>query len=245
MNASLEPAEYERLPSGRHHLTRDAVLASQRGRLLEAAVQVVAEKGYAAATVAEIVARAGVSRRTFYEQFPGKEACFLAAYNAGVELVLGWMREAIEAAPEDDWRARARASVETFMSVLAEEQEFARALHLETFAAGPAALRRRAEVFGLIAQMWRGLHERARREDPRLTALPDQAFLALVGGLDELIRECLRTRGAAELPELAEPALQVVFAFLGRRNPPRVAVRWGPAGPGPSEETGSAPSNRS
>ncbi len=245
MNASLDPAEYERLPSGRHRLTRDAVLASQRGRLLEAGVEVVAEKGYAAATVADIVARAGVSRRTFYEQFPDKEACFLAAYETGVDIVLRTIREAIEAVPVDDWRARARASVETFMEVLAVEPAFAQALHIEMFAAGPAALRRRAEVFGLIAELWRGLHARAREEDPRLMALPDGAFLALVGGLDELIRECLRTRGAAALPDVAESALHVVFAFLGRRNPPRVEVRWGTAGAGPSEETGPAASNRS
>ena len=245
MNASPDPGDYGRLPSGRHRLTRDAVLASQRGRLLEASVQVVAEKGYAATTVADIVARAGVSRRTFYEQFPDKEACFLAAYDTGVELVLGTIREAIDAVPVDDWRARARASVETFMDVLAVEPAFAQALHIEMFGAGPAALRRRAEVFGLIAELWRGLHARAREEDPRLMVLPDDAFLALVGGLDELIRECLRTRGAAGLPELTEPALQVVFAFLGRRNPPRVEVRWTSAGLASSEETGPAPSNRS
>jgi AcrR family transcriptional regulator len=245
MSASLDPAEYVRLPSGRHRLTREAVLASQRGRLLEACVQVVAEKGYAPTTVADIVARAGVSRRTFYEQFPDKEACFLAAYDTGVEVVLVTIREAIDAVPVDDWRGRARASVETFMDVLAVEPAFAQALHIETFAAGSAALRRRAEVFGLIAELWRGLHARARVQDRRLIALPDEAFLALVGGLDELIRECLRTRGAGALPELAEPALGVVFAFLGRRSLPRVEVRWGPAGPASPEETGPAPSNRS
>ena len=205
----------------------------------------VAEKGYAATTVADIVARAGVSRRTFYEQFPDKEACFLAAYDTGVEVVLVTIREAIDAVPDDDWRARARASVETFMEVLAVEPAFAQALHIETFAAGPAALRRRAEVFGLIAELWRGLHARARVQDRRLMALPDEAFLALVGGLDELIRECLRTRGAGALPELVDPALGVVFAFLGRRGRPRVEVRWGPDGPGSPEESGPPPSNRS
>ena len=205
---------YERLPSGRHRLTRQAVVASQRGRLLDAAVQVIADQGYATTTVADIVARAGVSRRTFYEQFPDKEACFLAAYDVGVELVLGRLRDVVEAAPEAGWRERARATVATFLEVLSGEPAFATALHIETFAAGPAALKRRAEVFGLIAGLWRGLHGRARREDRRVAPLPPEAFLALTGALDELIRECLRTRGARALPEVTEPALEVIFALL-------------------------------
>ncbi|MGH2784162.1 MAG: TetR/AcrR family transcriptional regulator [Actinomycetota bacterium] len=214
-------AAYQRLPSGRHRLTREDVVASQRGRLLEAAVQVIAEQGYASTTVADIVGRAAVSRRTFYEQFPDKETCFLAAYDAGVELVLGKLRDAIEAAPEAGWHARARASVETFMDVLAGEPAFAAALHIETLAAGPAALKRRAEVFALIATLWRGLHERAQREDRGLAALPADAYLALVGGLDELIRECLRTRGASALPGVTEPALGFVYAAFGARKAPR------------------------
>ena len=82
------PASPSRLPSGRHGLTRDVVVASQRTRLVDAMAQIVAEKGYPATTVADVVERAGVSRRTFYEQFADKEACFLAAYDAGLEAVL-------------------------------------------------------------------------------------------------------------------------------------------------------------
>ena len=58
---------------------------SQRERLLEATLRVVAAKGYAAATVADLTREAGVSRTTFYELFEDKEACFLAAYDEAVE----------------------------------------------------------------------------------------------------------------------------------------------------------------
>ncbi|HEV7687975.1 MAG TPA: helix-turn-helix domain-containing protein, partial [Acidimicrobiia bacterium] len=118
-----------RLPSGRHGLTREAVVASQRGRLVDAMAQIVAEKGYPATTVADVVERAGVSRRTFYEQFADKEACFLAAYDVGLTVVLSRIREAVEGVPErlpppssgghppapgstGGWRERARAGVE-------------------------------------------------------------------------------------------------------------------------------------
>src|ERR1700694_5830109 len=71
------------LPRGRNALPRDVVLVSQSERLLEAVVDVVADKGYAATRVADIVARAGVSLATFYQQFRDKDDCFLAAYMAG------------------------------------------------------------------------------------------------------------------------------------------------------------------
>src|SRR5207253_2083261 len=84
------------------------------------------ERGYPATTVADVVERAGVSRRTFYEQFADKEACFLAAYDVGLTAVLGRIKEAVEGVPERlppplsgghppppgpaaGWRERARA----------------------------------------------------------------------------------------------------------------------------------------
>src|ERR671932_1794815 len=77
------------LPRGPHNLTRDDVLASQRERMIDAVAATVARKGYVATTVGDVVARAGVSRKTFYEHFQDKEDCFLAAFDTGVDLVLG------------------------------------------------------------------------------------------------------------------------------------------------------------
>ena len=74
-----------RLPRGSHGLDRDVVEASQRARLLEAVGRAVAEKGYAAATIEDVVRGAGVSKKTFYEHFADKEGCFLAAYEAAAE----------------------------------------------------------------------------------------------------------------------------------------------------------------
>lgn len=69
-----------RLPPGRHGLSREFVAENQRQRLLNGVVEAVAEHGYNATTIARIVAAAGISRRTFYEHFEGKEDCFAAAY---------------------------------------------------------------------------------------------------------------------------------------------------------------------
>ncbi len=215
---SLPPLD--RLPSGRHRLTRAAVAESQRGRLLFAIAQVVAEKGYAAVTVADIVDRASVSRSTFYEQFEDKEACFLAAFNLGVEYVLGQMREAWEARGGNDaggWRDHLRSDLTTYLEVLASEPAFARALHLESLAAGPATLERRAQMLALFSDRTRRLHTSAREQEPMLDPLPVTAFLIHTGGLDELVRDWLRTRTAQSLPELTDDAAAATFALLGAR----------------------------
>jgi AcrR family transcriptional regulator len=206
-----------RLPSGRHGLPREAVVASQRERLIDAMAHVVAEKGYAATTVADVVERAGVSRRTFYEQFADKEACFLAAYDAGLAAVLERIGGAVEAAAGAGagWRDRARTGVEAFLALLASEPAFAQALQVEILTAGPAALDRRAGMLAMFAGIWRNVHEYARAEEPALPALPDDVFTILSAGLEELIRDCIRRRGPAALPELADPILRTVFAILG------------------------------
>jgi AcrR family transcriptional regulator len=222
MTASpFPPPQLDRLPSGRHRLSREAVESSQRGRLLFAIAQVVAEKGYAAATVADIVDRASVSRTTFYEQFPDKEACFLAAFDFAVEYVLGQMRQAWEelGRGEHDWREHVRSDLTTYLRVLASEPAFARALHVDALAAGPSALERRAVMLSLFAGRTRRVHELARAAEPSLPELPPEAFALHTGGVDELIREWIRTRGVASLSELGAPALAATLALFGAQTP--------------------------
>ena len=75
--------------------------ASQRTRLLEAVGATVAEKGYAAATIDDIVRGAGVSKKTFYEHFDDKLGCFLAAYVAASDELYEHVRAAQDSV--DDW----------------------------------------------------------------------------------------------------------------------------------------------
>src|SRR3954469_17542375 len=100
---------------------------AQRARLLEAMTVVVGEKGYGAATVADAVRAARVSRGTFYALFESKEACFLEAYRHGVDVLDGRIDEAVRAT-DGDWRAKLRAAVRAYVSELDAEPRFARAL---------------------------------------------------------------------------------------------------------------------
>src|SRR5918911_1380211 len=113
------------LPRGPHNLTRDHVLTSQRERMIDAMAAAVADKGYGATTVGDVVAGAGVSRKTFYEHFRDKEDCFLAAFDSGVNDLLA----AIVAAEPDGpgWKASLRARVRAYLSMLAGHPDFAHA----------------------------------------------------------------------------------------------------------------------
>ncbi|HZP11662.1 MAG TPA: helix-turn-helix domain-containing protein [Nevskiaceae bacterium] len=197
---------------GRHPLTRKAVAESQRSRMLEAIAHVVADKGYAAASVADVIAIAGVSRRTFYEQFADIEGCFLAAYEAGRERLLRRIRDSIARLPRSDWRARARVSLSAYLDGLAAEPSASWAYSIEVFAAGRKALAERAKVLQHWVDQWRELLRIARRDGARVKTVSDARLLALVGGIEELVRDCLRTRGASKLPDLLDTATELAIA---------------------------------
>lgn len=200
------------LPRGRHAAARDVVLASQRGRLLEAMAQRVAEQGYAATTVAQVIRRAGVSRKTFYEHFADKRACFLAAWEVGNEILLAQVLAAGEEA--DDWRTRLRAGADAFLEVLAAEPEFARSFMVEVLSVGEEALARRAEIVGQFAAALAETHRQALAEGAKLRPVPPWAFRAAAGAAWELTVEHLRTHGVEGLTALAPQIEQVQLALL-------------------------------
>jgi AcrR family transcriptional regulator len=101
----------------------------QRARLLEAMVQAVAEKGYEAATVADAVRLARVSRGTFYDLFASKEACMLAAYRAGYEVLEERIGQGVRGAR--DWREELRLGFRAYLETLEQDPLFARVYLIE------------------------------------------------------------------------------------------------------------------
>jgi AcrR family transcriptional regulator len=194
------------------------VLASQRGRMLGAMADAVADKGYAATTVAHVVARAGVSRKTFYEHFRDKEECFLAAFDTGVDLLLAAIVAAQPAGSESSWIALMRARVRAYLDTLASNPAFARTFLIEVFAAGPRALERRADVLRRFARLFRDLHEEARRQFPELPSVPEPIYVAAVGAINELVSDFAREGRTAELPELEDTLLYLQVALFAGRD---------------------------
>lgn len=175
----------------------------------------VADRGYAATTVADVVAGAEVSRSTFYAQFTDKESCFIAAYDFAMDYAFARMGEAAAARPAQDWRARVCSELTTYLGLLADEPALATTLHVEVLAAGANALEHRAMLLGLLASRTASQNESAREADAELPDLPPAAFALYTGGLDELIRDRLRTGSPEALRELVEPLLDATYSLLG------------------------------
>jgi AcrR family transcriptional regulator len=205
------------LPAGRHALTRDVVLASQRGRILNAMAEAVAEHGYGVTTVAHVVALAGVSRKTFYEHFGDKEDCFLALYDTGIAYVLARITEAVADETDDgDPRGRVATGLAAFLGVLAEEPAFSRAIILEVHAAGAQALMRRRAVLAAFAQRYREINAQARANDPSIPPLSQDISLALVGAILELVASRIEDERSADLPELTGPLTDFVARHVAQ-----------------------------
>jgi AcrR family transcriptional regulator len=195
-NVEATPDIPRRLPRGTHGLDRSLVAASQRTRLLEAVGRAVADKGYAAATIDDIVGDAGVSKKTFYEHFNDKLDCFLAAYEAASDELLEHMTAAQEdAVPRvtgsdpvtREWLARTRAGIHAYLRWLAAEPALARVFLIEIAAAGPAALELRERMRDRYADRMRELQA--------ADSVPDEIFHAVVAGADDLVVRRLREGG--------------------------------------------------
>lgn len=176
------------LPRHRHDLSRDEVRASQQVRLLAATAQAMADKGYAATSVADIVSLAGVSRKTFYELYADKEAAFLAAY-AAIDLVIAHL--ATNARGHGEAREMLHAGARAYLELLSVEPALTHMLVIDAVGAGPIVLARRKAAFDQFVAMLAVAIELARLTDPSIPEPDPRLLLAVLGGINELVLERL------------------------------------------------------
>jgi AcrR family transcriptional regulator len=214
-------------PAG-NGLGHQQVQAIQRARMIAAMAEVYAELGAPDVTVAHVVARSGVSRRTFYEVFEDLEDCFLAAFDDGVERASRYVLDTVD--PNMKWVDRVRASLTALLSFLDDEPLMGRLLIVDSLSAGPTALERRSRILTrILTVIDQGRGEaRAGQGAPPLTAE------GMVGGALSILHARLLQDNKSGLVELTGPLMgMIVLPYLGaaasrrelERPPPKPRAR--------------------
>lgn len=183
---------------------------SQRRRILQAMIEVVAERGYPETRVVDVIGVAGVSRKTFYELFDSKEDCFLATYDVLLGNILGDTARGFESKPGGSWAERVSAGLGALLEHLADHPDEARFAIVEVLAAGPKALARRDAAL----RQFSGFLDAGRSETS--VELPGITSLSLTGGINELLYSEILHGAAARLPDrLPDLMFWIALPFLG------------------------------
>ena len=201
-----------RLPPGRHGLPREFVVENQRQRIAAGMIQIVVERGYAATTVTNVVAAAGVSRRTFYNYYRDKQDAFFDVYRQVTDFLCEAMADAGRVA-KGGWASRVRAELAALLDSFAANPDLVRfCLIAPPTAGGDVAAAHREFLERLLELVREGRPKRAKRPPPA-------SEYGLIGGLVALIVAAVEERGeegvAALLPEVVE---LVLTPYLGRET---------------------------
>ncbi len=194
----------------------------QRRRLLLAIREVVAEGGLEDASVGRICKRASMSRRTFYELFEDREACFLRAVQVAVEQiaqdVIGAFecgdrtRSARDTQGSRGWRGRVRAALTVLLERFDSEPGVARLCSVEALKAGPEVLAYRRRVLEALSSAV----DRGRGEAKGIAGPAHLAAESTVGGVLSVLHARVLARDPRPLVELLNPLMSmIVHPYLG------------------------------
>lgn len=204
----------DKLHPGPNGMPRGQVMEIQRSRMLAAAVEAVEEVGYSGMSIAQVISRAKLSRKTFYCVFADREDCFLAAFEEAVNEAEALLREAY--AGEAGWREGVRAGLFALLSFLDEEPALAKLCVVEALGAGTKVLERRARVLeGLAEVVDRGrspTSTSATREPAEVTAE------GVVGAVFAVLHRRLLDAPTESLVDLLGQLMSIiVLPYLGAR----------------------------
>jgi AcrR family transcriptional regulator len=207
----------KKLPPGRG-TPREEAERNQRERLFAAMVATVAEKGYEATTVADLVQLSGVSRSAFYKHYDDKQACFLAAVEAMVEPTLRKLG-GDESAPAGI--ERARRAFQSLIELIVDQPAAAKLCIVEVYAAGPEG----AALVDRSMDSATALAARLLEQVPEREGLPPELVRALVGGIQKVIHKRLYRGQEQELLELAPQLWEWLFSYPVPPGPLRATRR--------------------
>jgi len=198
--------------------TRERAASPERERIVEALIEIAAERGYAETTIELIAKTARVALSTFYEQFSSKEECFLAAFDETMDAAAEIFDELLD--PEQAWADQIAAGLEIVLEMIVSEPARAKLCIVESQAAGGESLRRYQGMLERLAPKLRD----GRIHNPRASRLPDGLEVAIVGGLAWLVHQRLLADRVEEIKGLLPEMLQVTLTpYIGEVEAGRAA----------------------
>ena len=200
---------YKRLPHGPHRLDRNEVIANQRTRIHGALIEAVATDGYEKTSVKQVIALAGVSRRSFYEQFENKQTCFLATFDLIARRELQQMRRVYLESEATTLAGRARASFARIAHMTSQERKASMLVVLEAQTAGVPGVLRLVRAMNACEQMLTQSFAQA----PDAVSLPMPIVRAMVGGLHGIASGYLRGGTETAQLDIAEELLSWALQF--------------------------------
>jgi AcrR family transcriptional regulator len=195
--------------------------------MIAAMVELAAEHGAGQVTVADVVGRSGVSRRTFYEIFDDREACFLAAFDDAIERAAGRVVPAY--LEQQRWSDGVRAGLTALLGLFEEDSRLGRVLVVEALGAGPRALERRRRVVAVLSGVVNegALGGGRRKQPPPLTAE------GVVGAVFSVLHARLSEAEPGVLLDVLNPLVSmIVLPYQGSaaaERELRKTVVWRPA----------------
>jgi AcrR family transcriptional regulator len=202
------------LPRGRHKLSVETVRASQRTRILEAMLDEVADRGYDATTVAQVVSRARVSRNAFYVLFEDKLDCFIALCEMLTEQLLA---ETFDVEGAETWREAVHVGTLRYLQWWAKRPRFARAWLVEAPVAGRQAADQRQRAYERFEERFEQVAAWARAQERDLAPLHETAALAVVAAITALITEQVDAGRGTDLERLAPEIEWLIERVLAER----------------------------
>jgi AcrR family transcriptional regulator len=199
---------YQRLPHGPHRIAPEEVVRNQRARMHGAMIEAVAEHGYERTSVRQVVGLAGVSRRSFYEQFANKQECFLATFDVLASRGASRVGAAYRAAP-GDLEERLQAAFGELGEAMRSNWKGASLAILETPVLGAPGLLRLRRATATFEGMLSGYFQHA----PEASALPGPVIRGIAGGLHAAMSMCLREESAEATSELSEEMFRWTLLF--------------------------------
>jgi AcrR family transcriptional regulator len=182
-----------------------------RTRLLQAMGSSAADRGFAATTIADIVREAGVSKRTFYEHFASKEACFLALYRAVSASALRTLSESVR--PEKPWHHQIETALNAYFGHLSAGPRLLRTLFVEIHHLGGEGAAVRREVMQHLADFLLQTVNHPSGGAAASPALSPTMAMAAVGGINELVLMAIERGEAEQLTRLTPAASEIVRAL--------------------------------